>query len=376
MLHTLTCLSLSVLTLSLSLPAFGWGERGHDSVTRIAARLLATDADPEVAAWGKVLASKEHMLAHLSNVPDIAWRRGGPEMDRLNTPSHFVDLEFALPKGELNDKVALPQSFEAYQKMLQQNCKKPGPFCAPGETMADKLLKAGHAPFRIQNLTQELSVQLSELKRLQADAQSSPEARTEAMQRALLYAGVLSHFVGDIANPHHTSVDYDGWHTNQGGLHSYFESELVDAQDFALETEVYLDAKRHSPSLGIFLDSKGDFLKMAWALVRDSHQKKSLLAAHDQRFSLLKPSESQRSDEREKSKPRRAERRAPYEVSREFRDLIVMRLSMGADALAQFWKAAFIAAGKPDPSFYRSYYYPLDPAFIPLGYDVGPAKAP
>lgn len=357
-----------------SLPAFAWGERGHDAVARIAARLLANDEDPEVAAWGKLLASKEHMLAHLANIPDIAWRRGGPEMDRLNSPSHFIDLEFMLPNGELKEKQEFPATIAAYKKLLLANCSSKKSPCAPGETIADKLVKAGHAPFRIEAMSKDIARLLGEVKKAggtpvqTAQSASSNDARTELVSQALLEAGLLAHFVGDLANPHHTSADYDGWKTGQGGLHSYFESELVDAQDLGLEAEVYLDAKRHSPSLAIFSASKGDPLSMAWAMVRESHGKKALLGSTDQRFSLLKPSEGEKDKDREKST--RAQRRPPYEVSREYRDLIVARLAVGADALAQFWKTAYLAAGKPDVSFYRSYAYPLDPPFVALGYDV------
>ncbi len=371
-------LRLSLLLLTFSVcptSVFAWGERGHDAIARIAARLLANDENPEVAAWGKLLASKELMLGHLSNIPDIAWRRGGPEMDQLNSPSHFIDLEYMLPQGEMKESTKFPETIEDYKKRLEANCGKKSDFCAPGSTIAEKLAKAGHAPFRIQNLMKELTGFLAEVKKGQKDQdpKAAEEAQTKLVNQALLYTGVLAHFVGDLANPHHTSSDYDGWMTQQGGLHGYFESELVDAQDLALDQEVYLEAKRHHPMEALFAPTKDDALAMAWALVRESHPKVAVMTTLDRRLSLLKPSDS---DDREKGKDakakrEKAQRRAPQTVATDYRDFIVLRLAVGADALARFWKAAYLAGGKPDVSFFRSYLYPLDPAFIPLGYDVG-----
>jgi len=51
-------------------------------------------------------------------------------------------------------------------------------------------------------------------------------------------AGLLGHYVADAAQPHHTSVHYDGWaagvpnpesYTTERGFHSRFEAAFVDA---------------------------------------------------------------------------------------------------------------------------------------------------
>jgi len=48
-------------------------------------------------------------------------------------------------------------------------------------------------------------------------AAKEKEKFIEAVNQALLYGGIMSHFVGDLAEPHHTSANYDGWLTGQGG---------------------------------------------------------------------------------------------------------------------------------------------------------------
>lgn len=50
-------------------------------------------------------------------------------------------------------------------------------------------------------------------------------------RRTLQLAGVLGHYVGDLAQPMHDSSDYDGQSIGRRGIHQYFESKLVDATD-------------------------------------------------------------------------------------------------------------------------------------------------
>lgn len=353
-----------VLVLGMSsLEAYAWGERGHDSVTRVAARLLAEHEDPATASWGKLLASREHMLAHISNVPDIVWRRLGPDVDALNAPSHYIDIEYILPAGAKPEAAKLPSDFKAYQQQIEQNCQRRDT-CAPGASLKEKIQKTGHAPFRIEQFTTEMSRALTQLKQLEKNPKASLEEKNKWMDQALLYAGLLSHFIGDLANPHHTTVDYDGWLSEQGGLHSYFETELLDAQDLGLEQIVLEDARRHKPARALFSQAGGDPLRMSWVLAQNSHAQKDDLLSLDRRYSLLTKSQ--------KESRVRATRRAPQEVAGKFRDLLIVRLAVGADALAEFWRMAWVKAGQPDVSFYRSNSYPVQPDFIPLTYDVAP----
>ncbi len=352
--------SLGLFTMSSSLLA--WGERGHDAVARVAVRLTADGQEPAAGSWGKLLAQKEHMIGHLANVPDIVWRRLGPEIDRLNAPSHFVDMEYVLEGRETTPLSKLPIDFAAYKKALEKNCSKSKSelSCAPGASLDAKLEKAGHAPFRIQALMKEITTSLRQVKANEANPALSKEARQEPVDKALLYAGVLAHFVGDLANPHHTSVDYDGWLSDAGGLHSYFESEMVDAQELNLEAQVLDEARRHHPAAPLWKEAQGDAVRTAWALALESHGHLNELLNLDKTISRLKPSEA--------SKHERAVRKAPDQVKDSYRDLLILRLAMGADALQNLWTQAWVDAGKPDLSFYKSYYYPVQPDFIALGY--------
>ena len=64
-------------------------------------------------------------------------------------------------------------------------------------------------------------------------AQRTFEQLIEAFQRRdleqiLLYSADLSHYVGDLHQPFHTTENFDGQLTGQLGIHSRFESDLVN----------------------------------------------------------------------------------------------------------------------------------------------------
>ncbi len=359
-------LAVWILALS-SNQAAAWGERGHNAIARVASRLIAQDQDPEVAAFGALLQKKEHMLGHLANVPDIVWRSAGPEVEAANAPSHFVDLDYILPENKKLTAKDAPADFESFKKALAANCgrKVQELSCAPGETEAEKINKAGHAPFRVQQLSQELTRTLAEVKKLESDPKAKAETRNALIDQALLYTGILAHFVGDLANPHHTSADYDGWHSDQGGLHSYFESEQVDAQSLDLEQAMFAAAVQDQPAKRMFGKTK-DPLLMAWELTLASHARLDALHELDRKISLLKKSD--------KTLRKKAERKPSNLVAKDYRSFLVERLSVGADALAQVWVGAWDAAGRPKLQGYQSYNYPVKPDFIPLGY-VAPVVA-
>lgn len=360
--------SALVLSASLSTAAQAWGERGHDGVSRIAVRILASSEDPEAAELGAFLQRKELMLGHLSNVPDIVWRSMGKEIDELSAPSHFVDMEFFLAPGLPPKAQDLPSDVRSLLAAMAKNCSRGKKLpCVPGDTDEARLQKSGHAPFRVETLSQDLVSAFKEIKSLEGkvpkDARDKDDPRTEIMNRALLHAGILSHFVGDLANPHHTSVDYDGWDAEQGGLHSYFESEIVEGYPLDFEATVLDEALRHKPMDERFARHPNNYLRQAWELALDSNSHLVELHTIDKKYSLLEKSVKGDRDTRKKAK-----RKDVKLVRDNYRNFVILRLAAGADALARIWLSTWKEAGKPDLSFYRSYHYDVKPDLIPLRY--------
>ena len=68
-------------------------------------------------------------------------------------------------------------------------------------------------------------------------AATDPAARKDIEERIVNDAGILGHYVADGSNPHHTTVNHDGWAQAENpkgfstakGFHSRFESQYVQS---------------------------------------------------------------------------------------------------------------------------------------------------
>lgn len=347
------CLGVLILAWGAG-TAFAWGERGHDTVARVAARIVAkTDSK-----LGPLLLKKEYMLGHLANVPDIAWYSMGKAISSENKPTHYLDFEFIWPEKSLPKFSQLPKTYDELLKRIEIQCKDSDKPCAKGDTLEKKAAKTGHAPFRVEQLVAK-AIEVG--KRVKLLQKQKPLPRKKLNKEGIMfltYIGVMAHFVGDLGNPNHTSMDYDGKMTGQGGLHSYFESQIVSVLDLKLEDEVEQYILKSKPYQKIREEFKPSTpLEMIYALLFDSFRQLDTLRHLDQKYAIL-----------EKSSSGDAKRRPPEAVKEHFRSFVIERIATAADTLAHFWLAIQKESGDPDWSFYRSYTYPLKPQFIPADY--------
>jgi len=171
-------------TLLLLLPSLllAWGEKGH-SISNEAATFGLPAEMP--AFFHKAYPS----LIYLGYDPD-RWRAGGESLDAVNPPNHFLDYEYVAALELPRDRykfIALMESSGTLRKFGITNTT------------------AGFLPWRIAELTELLTVQW----RLWRGSRS--EERPQIEQNIIFLSGVLGHFVSDGANPHHTSMHYNGW---------------------------------------------------------------------------------------------------------------------------------------------------------------------
>jgi hypothetical protein len=204
-----TALAASALfCLSTQPPAArAWGNEGHRLVNRLAALSLP----PDVPTF----------LRSSSAVNEIEYM--GPEPDRWRSPAeaelnasqaleHFIDLEPADALGPLPHRRL---DFEA--KVF-----------AAGERPE----KIGLQPWVATEVWERLKAALREYRNLKAAKQD-----TRGVEAAVLfYSGWLGHYVGDAAQPLHTTEKYNGWvgpnpngYTTEHTIHWQFEGPFVDA---------------------------------------------------------------------------------------------------------------------------------------------------
>jgi hypothetical protein len=353
----------SLVLLFHAKSAFSWGERGHDLVTRVAARLVHESLAQDPTEFGNVLLSKEHMLGHLSNVPDIVWRNGEKHVIDANSPTHFVDLEFLYPASKKPTKPnELPASVNEMRERLRRQCSDPKQACPKVKGLEKKIAKTGTAPFRIDQLYGLLVDKLKVVSTMEKPSKQKvfdEKLYTNTVNEALTLAGLLSHFVADLANPHHASMNYDGWLSGQGGIHSFFETKVVNEIDLNLDHKVYVMALKNKPFQSITPNSKTDsVLDLSWRLALDSNSNLERLNSIDRSHALLLTSKDRVS----------AKRKAPEKVIEHFQDIALERLALASDALATLWLRAWHEAGKPGLEAFKSYEYPLTPGFIEPSY--------
>lgn len=209
-------LVLFVLILSLAaLPAFAWGEKGHYIVNEAATFGVPADmptffhqAYPE--------------LIYLAYDPD-RWRGGGGEsLDAFSAPNHFLDYEFV---AGLN----LPPERYKFLELLYSS----GRLRQRGITNSE----AGFVPWQVAEMTELLTIQF----RLWRNSTPGSRERAWIERNVIHVAGTLGHFVGDSANPHHSTINYNGWvepnpngYPNDCGTHSRFETNFIS---HAIETK-------------------------------------------------------------------------------------------------------------------------------------------
>jgi S1/P1 Nuclease len=165
-----------------AIPAAGWawGSRGHQIINRAAVEALPQP----LRAWFQ--ARVEYLVEHASD-PDLL-----AHSDPEERPHHYTDADaydqfpFARLRRQFVVQRRPPTAFE---------------------------MRQGTAIWEIDIFT----------RRLEEDF------RGRRWRRANHDAVFLAHYAGDITQPLHTTKNYDGQFTGQRGVHSRFETEMVNA---------------------------------------------------------------------------------------------------------------------------------------------------
>ena len=340
---------------------YAWGERGHHLISRVAARML-TLSDSADNAIGDTFLAKEHMLGHLANVPDTVWRNMGEDIEAQNGPTHYLDIEYIT--NDPSNKV-LPRTKADMEAGMKKLCTtKPKGYKCPDEKGTEpKAEMAGTAPFRIVQIANLIRDSFKNASDEQKKSTPIEGQIKKHLDDAFFYAGILSHFVGDLANPYHTTRDYNGYEINQGGVHSYFESDTVNSYDLGFDMEVYNKAVELKDLTILMKFAKElkttDSLDIAYAQTMESFSNLKFVQELDLKYAVTKIGSS------DKGLKIKAERKPVDQVAVYFRPVIRDRIAQGAATLAFLWRQAWMDGDKPSLSAYRSYDYRTTPDFIP-----------
>ncbi len=290
----------------------GWSARGRVARGRIvfvAAGLLVA---AQAHAWGweahkwttrAAIGILPEALRSMIAVQTEALVEHGPDPDHwkddpLEHNRHWIDLELGDASGPPFDGLPRDKA-EALQKFG-----------------ADSLKKIGVLPWRIEEYFDTLVASMR-----------APSGST------WVHLAALGHYVADATQPMHTTVNYDGQLTGNRGIHFRFEWWML---------EQHRDRIRLNPRLPVLVEEP---LGTAWAMVLDAYADIDTLLAADTAV---------RREFREPPLNERGRGMADPEFDARLWErlggIATDRLDFAAQAMAGYWYAAWLRAGKPDLS--------------------------
>src|SRR5215469_2622533 len=198
-------------------PSFGWGNAGHSLVNKLAAENLPADMPAFMRTQAAI-----NEIEYLGPEPD-RWRGlGEPELNAVQAPDHFMDLELA--------DVIQPLPHRRYAFIAAAYAASLTHPVQARDLQPDHI---GFQPYITNEVWERLKSAMRDYRELSAKHQD-----TNPVEAAILfYAGWLGHYVGDGAQPLHTTVNYNGWvnkenpngYTTDHKIHSQFETAYVAA---------------------------------------------------------------------------------------------------------------------------------------------------
>lgn len=239
--HAAPWLGAGVLAVLLACASTseGWNARGHRMVTRAAVAALPSD----VAPWARDAGVLE-MIAEQSVEPD-RWRGTRvPPMGHENSPDHYLDIEL-LPAFGLSLESLPRYRYDYVKAMAQAKALRPEgiPAYDPGRDRDRSKEWPGFLPHAITEHYAKLVSSFGTLRILEEVSAREPARVSEAnlaraRANAIYHMGVLSHFVGDAAQPLHTTVHHHGWvgqnpegYTTDYGFHAYIDGTVIELHD-------------------------------------------------------------------------------------------------------------------------------------------------
>lgn len=223
--------SLAPAALLLLSPVLhAWDYEGHRIVNTLALASLPSD----FPAFARTSAATER-IAFLAgepdrwrNVPDLPLKQSGGSWT-----DHFLDLEY-IPEAGLEPAKLPSFRYDFIVQFAAGRTAHPENFPAidPARNADHTREWPGFAPWAIAEHFGRLRSAFSYLRVL--EELGTPEEVENARANVIHYMGVMGHFVGDCAQPLHTTKHYNGWtgpnpqgYTRWNGLHAWIDGGII-----------------------------------------------------------------------------------------------------------------------------------------------------
>ncbi len=186
--------------------SFGWDYEGHRVVNQ-----LALSALPEsFPAFVRTPANAER-IAFLAGEPD-RWRNS-PDLplQHINEPDHYLDVEELSVYGLTPESLPVFRGdFIAQLALIRQARPTNFPAPAPSHDKARTRQLVGLLPWAMAENYGKLKSGFSYLKAFE-QAGGTPDEIANAQANIVYIMGVMGHYVGDAAQPLHTTIHHHGW---------------------------------------------------------------------------------------------------------------------------------------------------------------------
>lgn len=346
--------------LSFSSTTFAWGERGHHEICAVATRLVK---NPELKKFLNTIGqANSHMMGHLCNIPDIYWKQSG---DKPTYASHFIDID-ALPMTPEETPLDLMKIVAEHDGKFNKTLNKKINIITDYGTLwwrYDQFYRLALAAARKSADAAKVLDAVKVKPALANDTNVDKKDYNKAVLQMITYMGLMGHYIGDASMPYHNTHDYDGWHSQHGGIHSYYEADIVNELPLNFEERMFKAAKNFANSK-VWKETKN---KTPIEIIK----KISTLAYKDlgeiRKLDKVLATSAQVQQEGSKSK-HPAKRKSAADMAKTFENLIIKQTAWSAVALSETWDKIYSESGKFDLTLYKSYDYPITPEFVPLDY--------
>lgn len=274
---------VSLLILSwfwtVTATAVAWDAHGHRTITYLAIDGLP----PDMPSWLRE-ARYAARIADQSNEPD-RWRgTRRPAIRHEANPEHYINAEDLEYFGLTLE--SLPRlRYEYFRAMAIARHEHPGRF-PPYDPSSDEDKTRewpGFLPHAIAEHHAKLQASFNSMRILEIlnDPARSHELE-QARSNVIYHMGVLSHFVGDAAQPLHTTRHHHGWvgenprgYTTDYGIHAYIDGRIlrIHSLDYASlrprMNYIAVDAQDPWPEILAFIRRSLDEVEPLYAMRKD-----------------------------------------------------------------------------------------------------------
>lgn len=264
--------TIVLLFSSLVFSARAWNYEGHHVVNELALASLPADF-----GGFELTPALKNRIAYLSGEPD-RWRNlNDLELVHYNGPDHYFDLE-DIELCRLQPATLPPLRYDFVAVLALARAAHPDAFPAidPDKDSDHTRELDGFLPWAITEYYEKLKSDFSVLKAFKSSG-GTPDEIANAQADIVYVMGVMGHYVGDGAQPLHTTRHYNGWvgpnpkgYTTRTTIHGW-----IDGGYFKKTGGIFADpllGKIHPAELIAGAGDSGGMFKQVVAYLEDGNK--------------------------------------------------------------------------------------------------------